>query len=154
MHPATQKDAYSYRNDPAVPDFDDDGPRVFMDGECVLCTTGARLIARFDKANEFRIIRVQSDTGQAVLKHYGLDPGDPESWLYLAEGKAYSSLDGMIRAGARIGGPGRLMQIFRVLPRSVQDWLYRRLARNRYALFGRTDMCTVPDSELRARLVE
>ena len=154
MHPATDKDAYSYRSDPAVPDFDDEGPRVFMDGECVLCTTGARLIARFDKANEFRIIRVQSNTGQAVLKHFGLDPEDPESWLYLVDGKAYSSLDGMIRAGGRIGGPGRVMQIFRVLPRAMQDWLYRRLARNRYALFGRTDMCAVPDSNLRARLVE
>ncbi|MDA7949381.1 MAG: DUF393 domain-containing protein [Hyphomicrobiaceae bacterium] len=154
MHPITCRDAYSYRDDPAVPDFDDDGPRVFMDGECVLCTAGARLIARFDRAGAFRIIRVQSDTGRAVLKHYGLNPDDPESWLYLVEGKAHAGLDGMIRAGARIGGPGRLLQVFRVLPGAVQEWLYRRMARNRYRLFGRTDMCAVADPELRARLVE
>jgi predicted DCC family thiol-disulfide oxidoreductase YuxK len=39
------------------------------------------------------------------------------------------------------------------LPRAVQDWLYRRMARNRYALFGRTDMCAVPDPRLRKRLM-
>ena len=154
MHPISEQGAYSYRNDPAVPAFDDNGPRVFMDGTCVLCTAGARLIARFDRANEFRIIRIQSDTGQAVLKHYGLDPDDPESWLYVADGRAYTSLDGIIRAGARCGGPGWLLQVLRVLPRPVQDWLYRRVARNRYRIFGQTDMCETPDPSLRARLVE
>ena len=154
MHATAERDAYSYRHDASVPDFDDNGPRVVMDGNCALCTNGARLIARFDRANAFRIIRIQSDTGQAVLKHYGLDPDDPESWLYLVDGKAYTSLDGMIRAGARLGGPGWLLQVLRILPRPVQDWLYRRMARSRYRLFGETDMCSVADPDLRARLVE
>ncbi len=145
---------YAYRADPAVPAFPDDGPVVFMDGECLLCTTGARLIARFDRKGEFRICRTQSPTGQAVLTHFGLEPADPDSWLYLEDGKAATSLDAMIRAGARLGGPGRALRVFRILPRALQDWLYRRLARNRYRLFGRTDMCAVPDPGLRARLME
>jgi predicted DCC family thiol-disulfide oxidoreductase YuxK len=43
-----------------------------MDGECALCSFGARLIARFDKAQEFRICRAQSPLGQALFSHYGL----------------------------------------------------------------------------------
>jgi len=146
--------AYSYLDDPDVPAFDHDGPVTFMDGDCVLCTTGARMIARFDRKNEFRICRVQTNLGQAMLRHYGLDPNNPESWLYLVDGKAWTSLDAMIRAGARIGGIGWLMQVFRLLPRRVQDWLYVRIARNRYAVFGRADMCAVGDAGLRARLLE
>lgn len=144
---------WSYRHDPSVPAFDDSGPVTFMDGDCVLCTAGARLIARFDRKNAFRICPVQSPTGRAVLRHYGLEPDDPDSWLYLADGRAHTSLDGMIRAGARIGGPGWLLQPLRLLPRAAQDWLYRRIARNRYRLFGRTSMCSVPDPRLRARLI-
>ncbi len=144
---------WSYRHDPSVPAFDDSGPVTFMDGECVLCTAGARLIARFDRTAAFRICPVQSPTGRAVLRHYGLEPDDPDSWLYLADGRAHTSLDGMIRAGARIGGPGWLLQPLRLLPRPAQDWLYRRIARNRYRLFGRTSMCSVPDPRLRARLI-
>lgn len=154
MHAPLARDPYSYRGDSAVPAFDDGGPVTVMDGTCALCTRGARLIARFDKAAEFRICRSQSSLGAALLRHYGLDSDDPESWLYLADGRAYTSLDGMIRAGARVGGVGWLLQPLRLLPRPVQDWLYRRIARNRYRLFGRTDMCAVPDPALRARLMD
>lgn len=145
---------YSYRRDPDVPAFDDRGPVTVMDGECVLCSVGARLIARFDRRAEFRICRVQTRLGASLLRHYGLAPDDPESWLYLVDGRAYTSLDALIRAGARVGGPGLLLQPLRLLPTAVQDWLYRRLARNRYRLFGRTDICGIPDPALRARLIE
>jgi predicted DCC family thiol-disulfide oxidoreductase YuxK len=68
---------YSYRDDRAVPVFDDAGPVAVMDGECVLCTGGARLIARFDRERAFRICAVGSPLGTALVRHYGLEPDDP-----------------------------------------------------------------------------
>ena len=62
-------------------------------------------------------------------------------------------MEAIVRIGARLGGPGRLLGLMRLLPRPAREWLYRRIAHNRY-LFGRTDMCTLPDAELRARLLE
>ncbi|NIJ40945.1 putative DCC family thiol-disulfide oxidoreductase YuxK [Parvibaculum indicum] len=147
-------DTYSYRKDTAVPEFDDTGPVTVMDGECVLCSTGARLIARLDKAGEFRICRAQTELGRALLNHYGMSADDPESWLYIVDGRAFTSFDAMIRVGARVGGAGLLLQPLRLLPRPVQDWFYRRLAHNRYRLFGRTDICALPDPGVRARLME
>ena len=73
---------YSYRNDPAVPGFDDGGPIAIMDGDCALCASGARVIARLDRERVFRIGRTQSATGAALVRHYGLEPEDPETWLY------------------------------------------------------------------------
>ncbi|GAB5467267.1 MAG: DCC1-like thiol-disulfide oxidoreductase family protein [Rhodospirillales bacterium] len=147
------RDPYSYQDDAAVPAFDDGGPVVFMDGDCLLCSKGARLVARLDRAQRFKICAIQSELGRAVLRHYGLDPTNPDSWLFLNEGRAYSSLDAMIRAGAALGGLGWLLQPLRLLPRPLQDWLYRRVARNRYRLFGRADLCAVADPALRARLI-
>ena len=148
-----RQEPYSYRDDPAVPDFDDRSPIAFVDGECALCTASARLIGRYDRRREFRICPVQSALGRAVLAHYGVDPGSPESWLYLVDGRAYTSIDAMIRAGRRMGGPGWLLQPARIVPRPVQDWVYRRIARNRYAVLGRAQICAVPDPELRRRLM-
>lgn len=145
---------YSYRDDPDVPAFDDKGPRCFMDGECVLCSFGARLIARFDRRDEFRIFTIQSETGQAVLRHYGLDPADPDTWLFLDDGAAFSSMDAMVRAARRIGGPGWMLQPIRLLPARAQNWLYTFIADNRYKWFGRTDICALPDPKLRAKLIE
>ena len=154
MPAATSRAPFSYRSDPAVPAFDDSGPVAVMDGECALCSFGARLIARFDRREEVRICRVQTPLGRALLRHYGLDPADPESWLFLEDGRAHTSLDGMIRAGRRVGGVGWLLQPLRLVPRPVQDRLYVRLARARYRLFGRAEMCALPDPRLRARLME
>lgn len=146
------REAYSYRHDEAVPAFDDRGPIVFMDGECLLCTRGARMIARRDRAGTFRICPIKSPLGRSVMGHYGLDPDDPESWLYLVDGRAHTSLDAIIRVGCRLGGWGHLLGVFSLLPRPARNWLYRRIARNRY-LAGRTDMCAVPDPALKQRLI-
>lgn len=147
------KDPYSYKADPAVPEFDDSGPITVMDGECALCSFGARMIAKFDRADRFRICPGQTALGTALLHHYGLKPEDPESWLFIQNGRAYSSLDAIIRVGAEVGGVGHLMAPLRLLPRRIQDWIYRRIARNRYAMFGKGDMCAMPDARLRAKLL-
>ena len=107
MTRALSNEPHSYRADSAVPPFEDRQPVTVMDGECALCSAGARLIARFDRSGEVRICRAQTELGRALL-----------------------------------------------LPRAVQDWFYRRLARNRYRLFGRANMCEIPDPALRARLIE
>ena len=153
MNPPKHGDVYSYRTDTSVPAFDDSGPVVFMDGDCALCSAGARVICRLDKAGEFRICPTQNGIGTAILAHYGFAPDDPDSWLYLVDGQAYTSIDAMIRVGRRLGGIGHIMRVLSVLPNAAQDWIYRRIARNRYRLFGRTRMCAIPDEALRKRLI-
>ena len=147
------REAFSYRKDSSVPRFDDTSPIVFMDGLCALCTGAARLISRFDRRGEFRIAPIGSDLGRAVLSHYGLDPADPTTWLYLEDGKAYASMEAIIRVGTRLGGSCRCVQALRLLPGVLQERLYRALARHRYRLFGRRELCAAPDPELRRRLL-
>lgn len=148
------QEPFSYLRDPNVPNFDDTGPVTVVDGDCALCSIAARLIARFDRSAQFKICPIQTELGSSLLRHYGLDAADPDSWLYIADGNAFTSLDGMIRAGARMGGVGWLLQPLRLIPRSSQDWLYQKIARNRYRLFGHKDMCAIPDPALRARLIK
>lgn len=144
---------FSYRTDPRVPTFDDDSPIVIMDGECALCTGAARVIARLDKVGIFRICAAQSNLGRALLQHYDLDADDPTTWLYLDDGLAHGSLDGVIKAGRRLGGLGWAASVFLILPKPARDWLYGFIARNRVRIFGRADMCAVPDEALRKRLI-
>ena len=154
MHTDPSLPPFSWRDDPSVPDFEDAAPVAVMDGTCALCTAGARLIDRFDKAGRIRICPAQSPLGRSLLTHFGMEPDDPESWLLLDQGRARASMDAWIHAAWMTGGVGRALVVFRILPRPVQDWIYRRIARNRYALFGRTDMCALAPPSLRARLIE
>ena len=153
VHPI-QREPYSWRTDESVPDFDDKGPLVVMDGDCALCSVGARMIARLDRRKEFRICRAQSALGRALLCHLGLHSHDPDTWLLLSAGRAHGSFDAVILVGRRLGGVGWLLQPLRLLPCAWRDWLYRCLARNRYRIFGRTDLCDIPDPALRERVIE
>ena len=145
--------AYSYRDDPTVPPFDDSAPVAVMDAECAICSWGARMIHRLDRAGTTRICPIQSPLGMALLRHYGLDPTDPASWLFLDAGTAHKDFEAVLYAGHRFGGLGRLTLTLRLIPRPLRDWLYRRLARNRYALFGRADLCALPDPALQRRIL-
>jgi len=148
-----KREPFSYLNDQSVPTFYVDHVFTVMDARCSLCAQGAAWIARNDKSQEFKIIPMQSDLGSALLKHYGLDPADPASWLYVEHGNAYTSLDALIRVGVRLGGIWKGLSIIRILPVSLQDILYRLVARNRYKIFGTRDLCALPDPEVQKRLL-
>ena len=147
------REPFSYLRDGAIPEFRTGGVLTVMDAHCSLCARGAAWIARNDTAEEFTIIPLQSPVDMALMRHYGLDPADPVSWLYLEDGRAYSSLDALVRVGWRLGGLWKGLIVLRVLPHRLQDVLYRIVARNRYRLFGTTDLCSLPDPEVRKRLL-
>ncbi|MEO1638189.1 MAG: DCC1-like thiol-disulfide oxidoreductase family protein [Pseudomonadota bacterium] len=130
-----------------------DHPIAVMDADCMLCSWGARMIHRLDRSGEVRIAPVQSETGARLMRQHGLDPTDPDTWLFVEDGKVWRDFDALIRVGQRSGGLGHVFQILRLLPGGVRNWLYARVARNRYRLFGRGDMCALPDPAFRARLL-
>ena len=118
-----------------------------------LCTFGARQIHKLDTAADIRLCPIRTERGQALLLANGLDPLDPDSWLFIADGSVWRDSDAMIRVGERCGGWGRVLSLIRLVPRPMRDWLHARIARNRYAVFGRGDICALPDRAPQARLV-
>ena len=124
-----------------------------MDANCGLCARGAAWIARNDVEEKFRIVPVQSELGAALLRHYGMDPEDPLSWLYIERGRAYTSLDAIVRVGREFGGIWKSLAVFNVLPRGAQDYLYGVMARNRYRFLGRKSFCDMPDPRIQSRIL-
>lgn len=145
---------YSFRDDPSVPTFDDKAPIAVMDAECAICSWGARMIHRLDVSGEVRICPIQSPLGAALLTHYGLEPTDPSSWLFIDKGMPYVDFEAVLHAGWQFGGWGRVTAVLQIFPKPLRDWLYQRLARNRYAVFGRSDMCAIPDAAFQKRLLQ
>ena len=144
---------YSYRDDPAVPRFADDKGLIVFDGVCVLCAGFARFVLQRDRDFAFRLTTAQSPVGEALFRHYGLRTDSYETNLVLIGGRAYAKLDSVIAVGQQIGGVWRLMGVLRLLPSPLADWLYDRIAQNRYRLFGRTEACMLPPPEWRERFI-
>ncbi len=146
---------YSWRADPAVPPFPDARALIVFDGVCVLCSGFARFVVRHDRDGYFCFIMAQSPVGQALLRHYGLDPIDFETNLLIEDGRAHAKLEAIAGILRHLGWPWRLAaNLMRLPPARMRDWLYDRVAQNRYAVFGRHEACVVPGPEWRGRMLD
>ena len=145
---------HSYRSDPAVPAFPDDKAVIVFDGVCGLCSGFVRFVAARDRPRQFRFIAAQSPLGQALFRHYGLDPVNYESNLLIADGRVTVKMDAVVGIASRLGGIWRLGKVFGYLPGRLADRMYEAIARNRYRWFGKFDQCIRPDASWRDRVIE
>jgi len=127
---------------------------VLFDGVCNLCTHSVRFILAHEAEPLFRFAPVQSAAGIRLLRELGQDPHDVETFVVIADGKAYLRSDAAIRIAPHLRGAWRWLGAVKIVPRPIRDWVYDLVARNRYRWFGRTDECMVPAAEIRARFIE
>ncbi|RWM00489.1 MAG: DUF393 domain-containing protein [Mesorhizobium sp.] len=132
---------------------DADQPLIVFDGVCVFCSGFVQMIVKLDRDKRFRFATAQSPFGEALFRKYGLPTDNYETNLAVIDGAACTKLDSFVAVMAALGWPWRAARLLLVLPRPLRDWLYDRVARNRYALFGRKDSCEIPSAELRQRLI-
>lgn len=133
--------------------FDASQPLIVFDGVCVLCSGFVRMVVRLDRKNRFRFATAQSPFGEALFRKYGLRTDSYETNLVLIDGAAFMRLESLVAVMAELGWPWRAARVLLLLPRPLRNWLYDRIARNRYALFGRKDSCDIPSAGLRGRFL-
>jgi predicted DCC family thiol-disulfide oxidoreductase YuxK len=143
---------YSYVDDSNVPAFDATRPLFVFDGGCVLCSTGAAFLMRHDRNGRVALASAQSPLGTALYRHYGMEID--ASYLLLIDGQAYTKSDGYFRLVGTLGGVWRLLELARIIPRPVRDWVYDRVAVNRYRWFGKAAYCSLLTKEQRKRLID
>lgn len=140
----TPRETFSYGRDSSVPPFPDDRPIIVFDGKCVMCSRFAELILRRDRAKRFRLLAAQSPLGEALYRHYGLDPADYETNILIEDGHAWFKSEASIRILERLGFPWTIGGTARLLPISLRDRLYDIVARNRLRWFGERKSCYLP----------
>ena len=129
-------------------------PTYVYDGECVLCSRAVRYVLRHDRSDPpVRFVAIKSAEGRRIAEAHGVDPDNPHTFIFVEDGKGHLLSDAVFAMAKRVGGPGRLIRIFRIVPLPVRDWVYARLANNRYNLFGKLDQCYMPSTETRRRFV-
>ncbi|MEJ8309761.1 thiol-disulfide oxidoreductase DCC family protein [Agrobacterium larrymoorei] len=146
--------AYSYRDDPSVPDFPDDRPLIIFDGECGFCSRDVDFVLRHDKKGLFRFTPAQSPLGTALMRHYGFRTDDYETSLLIESGVAHIYSESVLRVVELLGGTmGMTATFMRLVPRFIRDAVYRVVARNRMKIAGRRQTCRAPSPEERERFL-
>lgn len=126
---------------------------ILFDAVCPLCSGFAHFIVEHDPGALFRFVSVQSDLGQAILAHFGQPLSDWESNVLVEDGTAYFKSTCFFRIMAHLPPPWSWLTVGRVVPRVIRDWLYDRIAQNRYSVSGKYDRCIVPAPEVAPRFL-
>lgn len=126
---------------------------IVFDGECVLCSGFFDFVVKRDHSQEFYFVVAQSALGEALYDHFGLKSGDYDTNLVLLDGRLFTELDALAAVLREIGGIWKGPALIRFLPKFLKTFLYNRIARNRYSIFGRREACYMPTPELEARFL-
>ncbi|QFT31118.1 hypothetical protein FIV00_11565 [Labrenzia sp. THAF82] len=140
------------QSDETIPGQLPQGNLIVFDGICLVCSGFARFMARHDKTADFRFVDAQSETGRSLYEKYGLDADLMETNIVIVDGQAYTKMASFTAAMHSIGWPWKLLTVFDFLPIGVGNWLYDRIAQNRYRLGRRA--CPLPSKELKDRLID
>jgi predicted DCC family thiol-disulfide oxidoreductase YuxK len=141
--------------DPQLRDIGEPGGRglILYDGVCVLCSRWMRFVAGRDADRLFLFTPIQSEYGRALALKHGIDPDAPQSNAVLIDGTVNLRSDSAIAALSRLPGYG-WVRMFKIVPKPARDWLYSRIARNRYRWFGRHDACDIGGAKYADRVVD
>jgi predicted DCC family thiol-disulfide oxidoreductase YuxK len=127
---------------------------IVFDGVCVLCNGFVQFVLRNDKDQTFKFLIAQSTQGEALYARLGLKHGDYDTNLVFIHGQLFEKLDAFLAVMKQLGWPWRLVLPLKYLPLPIKNWLYDRIARNRYWLFGKRDVCMVPDVSIKSRFLD
>ena len=127
---------------------------ILFDGVCNLCNSAVQFVIQHDKKDVFRFVALQSELGQEILNHIGIDPKNIDSIILYEPGISYyykssaalqiaKHLDGILHYGT----------VFRIIPTVISNLIYDYIAKNRYKWYGKNESCMIPTKELKAKFL-
>lgn len=132
---------------------------VLYDGVCGLCNGLNQFLLKRDPNDHFRFASLQSEFSASLLKRYDINALDLDTVYVVADyGQPDQHLlarsDAILHVLGRLGGFWGLLRIGRALPKSLRDAFYNLVARNRYRVFGKYDVCLMPEESYRRKFLD
>ncbi|MDP3679208.1 MAG: DCC1-like thiol-disulfide oxidoreductase family protein [Flavobacterium sp.] len=128
---------------------------ILFDGVCNLCDSAVQMIIKHDAKDVFRFVALQSDLGQKIIKHLGIDTQKTDSIILYQPGFAYYyKSEAVLEIAKDLSGLFYFGTLFSILPTSLNNHIYDYIAKNRYKWYGKKETCLIPTKELQAKFLE
>ncbi len=128
---------------------------ILFDGLCNLCDSSVQFVIKHDSNDQFRFVALQSDLGQKIISHIGINEKNIDSVVLYEPGIAYYyKSNAALQVAKNLGGLFHLGTVFRIIPTTLRNALYDYIAKNRYSWYGKKQHCMIPTPELKAKFLE
>ena len=127
---------------------------LLFDGVCNLCDASVQYVIKHDKKDVFRFVAIQSELGQNIVKHIGINPMYIDSVILYEPGVSYYyKSTAALQIAKELSGIFTLANIFTLLPVSLRDFIYDYIAKNRYKWYGKKEACMIPTKDLKSKFL-
>ncbi len=135
-------------------------PILLYDGVCGLCNRLVQFTLRRDRHASFRFASLQSAFASSILTRHGANPSALDT-VYVVVNHELPNESLLSRSDAglfvlkQLPGPWRAVASFlQLVPKFLRNAAYNAIARRRYRIFGRYEVCTLPSEQDRARFLD
>ena len=127
---------------------------ILFDGVCNLCNSAVQFIIKHDKKDLFRFVALQSDLGQEIIRHIGIDTKNTDSIVLYEPGIAYYyKSEAALEIAKHLDSFYSFLSIFKIFPTAFSDSVYDYIAKNRYKWYGKKESCMIPTDELKSKFL-
>jgi predicted DCC family thiol-disulfide oxidoreductase YuxK len=135
-------------------------PILLYDGVCALCNRFVQFILRRDRNAIFRFASLQSAFAVPILTRHGASPTALDTVFVvvnheLPDEYLLSRSEAVLFVVKQLAGPWRASgSLLQLLPKFFRDAVYNAVARRRYRIFGRSEVCLLPRDQDRSRFLD
>jgi predicted DCC family thiol-disulfide oxidoreductase YuxK len=127
---------------------------ILFDGVCNLCNSAVQFVIKYDHKDVFRFVALQSELGQQIIKHIGINTQNIDSIILYEPGIAYYyKSEAALQIAKNLDGFFHFGTVFKIIPTSIANQLYDYIAKNRYKWYGKKESCMIPTAELKAKFL-
>lgn len=127
---------------------------VLFDGVCNLCNGFVNFIIKQDKKAIIKFATLQSEIAKEILKVHQINHLESNSVIVLIDDKIYTKSSAALMILKELGGVWKMFFAFYIIPKFIRDFFYNIVAKYRYVLFGKKDICIIPSQEIVDRFIQ
>jgi predicted DCC family thiol-disulfide oxidoreductase YuxK len=127
---------------------------IIFDGKCNLCESSVIFIIYRDKKAKFKFVPAQSKTGIEIQNKHDVNAIDLQTLVLIKDGKVFTKSDAVLEIARNLDGLWKLLFFIKIIPKPMREWMYSKIAKNRYQWFDKKQSCIVPTENMKSRFLE
>lgn len=124
---------------------------IFFDGYCVLCNGFVDFLIRIDKKDLLFFAALQGSTAKKILNERYLKI---DTVVFKNEkGEIFVKSQAVLQILKTLGGFWTVFFVVKILPKVFLDFIYDKVAANRFDWFGKRNSCRLPDKDEKEKIL-
>ncbi len=125
---------------------------VFFDGYCNLCNGFVDWLMQVDRLKKLKFSSLQGKTAKILLNRKSI-ANDYDTVILLKDGQEFERSTAVIYILSELGGLWSFAKLLLIVPIFLRDGIYKIIAKYRFQIFGKRDVCRLPTPEEQERLL-